>query len=122
MMLFLAYYLLLVHGQWKDLKDRAKSRSNTEDCLPQWSSWLTLFFLLLICLRNSINEFKARLQAAYFFSFADSITLFKKLIRKKVSYLHPDRRNLSIDEPTSFHFFLFQKSFNAQDVLEFYDT
>ena len=54
----------------------------------------------------------------WFFCFSDAITLFKKLIRKNVSYLHPDRRNLSIDEPTSLLFFLFQESLNAQDVLE----
>ena len=50
-----------------------------------------------------------------FFCFADSITLFKKCIRKKcfLLNLHPDRSNLSIDETTSLYFFLFQKSFNA---------
>ena len=38
-------------------------------------------------LRNSRSGFKTRLQGVYFFSFADSITLFKKLIREKVSHL-----------------------------------
>ena len=78
-------------------------------------------FLYFSCIwfgfRNSRSGFKARLQGVYlFFFFAHSITFFKKTYQKKrlPLNLHPNRRNLSIDEPKSLYFFLFQKSFNAQ--------
>ena len=38
----------LVHGQWKDLKDGAKSLTNTEECLHRRSSSLTSFLLHLV--------------------------------------------------------------------------
>ena len=56
----------LVHGQWKDLKDRAKSRTTTEECLHQ---------ILEVALRQDYSKCK------FLFCFANSITLFKKLIR-----------------------------------------
>ena len=38
----------LFHGQWKDLKDRAKSRTTTEECLHRRRSSVTSFLLHLI--------------------------------------------------------------------------
>ena len=69
-----------------------------------------IYVILEVALRQDYRE-----RRLFSFCFADSITLFKILIRKKgfPLNLHPNRRNLSIDEPTSLYFFLFQTSFNA---------
>ena len=67
-------------------------------------------------LKNSRSGFKA--VWIFFILRLYHIHLFKKFIRKQgfLLNLHPDRRNLSIYEPTSLYFFLFQKSFNAHAI------
>ena len=65
-----------------------------------------IYVILEVALRQDNRECKC------FFCFADSITLFRKLIRKKVSHLICILIE-GTDEPTSLYFFLFQTSFNA---------
>ena len=49
---------------------------------------------------------------------ADSLTLFKTLDRKKVSFLQNPNGTFPKMNQSSFYSFLFQKSFNANDTLE----
>ena len=49
---------------------------------------------------------------------ADSLTLFKTLDRKKVSFLQNPNGTCPKMNQSSFYSFLFQKSFNAHDALE----
>ena len=49
---------------------------------------------------------------------ADSLTLFKTLDRKKVSFLQNPNGTFPKMNQSSFYSFLFQKSFNAHDTLE----
>ena len=58
MLLFVAFGSRSV----ENLKDRAKSRTTTEECLDRQRSSVTSFLLHLIWLRNSRSGFKARLQ------------------------------------------------------------
>ena len=72
------------------------------------SSSVTLFPLHLIWLRNSRSGFKAKLQKVYFF--LPNLLLCLKKYQKNgfLLNLHPDRRKLCIEEPTSLYFLLFQ--------------
>ena len=81
---------------------------------------LLYFSYIWFDLRNSRTRMALRqdyrqCKSFFWVCFSDSITLFKKLIGKKVSHLQTCSliEGLSIDEPTSLYFFLFQKSFNA---------
>ena len=71
---------MLCHGQWKDLKDRANSRINPEDCLHQ-RELLGHFISLTFDLIEGILEVAARQED--FLCFADSITFFKNLSEKR---------------------------------------
>ena len=85
--------------------------TNTEDSPHRRRSPVTLFLLHLIWFKKVASK-----QCKFFlFCRLYHIHLFKKFIRKQgfLLNLHPDRRNLSIYEPTSLYFFLFRKSFNA---------
>ena len=73
-------FLALSHGQWKDLKDRANSRINPEDCL-HWRELLGHFISLTFDLIEEILEVASREED--FLCFADSITLFKNLSEKR---------------------------------------
>ena len=99
----------LVHGQWKDLNDRAKSRTTTEECLHRRHSSVTSFLLhfiwlkiLEVALRQDYSKYN------FFFVLPTRSHCLKNL--SEVVNLNPDRRNLSIDEPTSLYFFLSKSS------------
>ena len=113
-----AMLLFLAFGSWRvERSERSSQVANKHWLLSSPAEVLGHFISLKFDLIKEILEVASRqdYRQCNFFCFADSITLFKKLIRKKgfLLNLHPDRTNLSIDEPTSLYFFLFQNSFNA---------
>ena len=116
MLLFLVFGS---RGQWKDLKDRANSRINPEDCL-HWRELLGLFISLTFDLIEEILEVASRQdyrECKIFFVFP-SLSHCLKTYQKNSFPLNlpPSRRNLSINEPT---FSCFKRpSTHTQDALE----
>ena len=96
--------------------ERAKSRTN-KNVVTVLLGHNSLTFDVPVLLRNSESDFKERLQAMDVF-FADSLTLFKTLVREKVPFLQNPDGTFPKTNQSSLYSFLFQKSFNAHDALE----
>ena len=96
--------------------ERAKSRTN-KNVVTVLLGHNSLTFDVPVLLRNSESDFKERLQAMDVF-FADSLTLFKTLVREKVFFLRNPDGTFPKTNKSSLYSFLFQKSFNAHDALE----
>ena len=96
--------------------DRAKSQTNKniETVLLGHNSSI---FDTPVLLRNSGTHFTERLQKMDI-CFADSLTLFKTLIRKKMPCLQNSDGTFPKPNQSSLYNFLFAKSFEAHDALE----
>ena len=96
--------------------DRAKSQTNknVETVLLGHNSST---FDTPVLLRNSGTDFTERLQKMDI-CFADSLTLFKTLIRKKLPCLQNSDGTFPKPNQSSLYNFLFAKSFEAHDALE----
>ena len=89
---------------WKIEPSPEQTLSNV---LTGWPSRSIHFSYIWFDLRNSKSDFKERLETVNgFFYFADSITLFKKRIRRRGFLLAKPWRNLSKDEPIILVLFL----------------
>ena len=120
MLLFLAFASRSV-----ERSERSSQFSNKHWRLSSLAELLRHFISLTFDLIKVILEVALRQdyrECKFFFRFADSITSFKKLIRKKVSHLTYILIKVtfpSTNQHRSLYFFLFQTSSNAhQDALE----
>ena len=96
--------------------DRAKSQTNKTVSTVLLGHNASTFDTPVL-LRNSGSHFSERLEAMDVW-FADSLTLFKALIRKKVPCLQNTDGTFPKTNQSSLYNFLFQKSFEAHDALE----
>ena len=96
--------------------DRAKSQTNKTVSMVLLGHNASTFDTPVL-LRNSGSHFSERLEAMDVW-LADSLTLFKALIRKKVPCLQNTDGTFPKTNQSSLYNFLFQKSFEAHDALE----